>query len=201
VKVGAGYVLSNPRNKSVYQLDDQKKPKSFAATNVVVIGTLDRSSGTIHVVDIVRDIPPRLKRARTVSIVCDACPRAMSKARPAAFEELTAWKRFAIVPDPAKADLVFLVSANPYLGDYITREGPDNRPVLISIVYMNVIDPRTGVSLWGDSGRSGSWFVSKATKDLIDEFREQLELDESPTERQLFIARHTTLKAGPAIGK
>jgi hypothetical protein len=201
VKMGAQYVLSDLRNKIVYRLDDQKKPKSFAALNVIVVGTLDQASGTIHVVDIVRDIPPKVKRAKTVSIVCDNCPRAMAKARRAAFEELTTWRRFTILPDPAQADLIVLVSANPYLGDYVTREGPDKRPVLISITYMDVVDPHTGASLWGDSARSGSWMVAKSTKALIDEFRAELEVDESSTERQLFIARHTTLKAGASPGK
>jgi hypothetical protein len=201
VKMGAKYVLADPQNKLVYQLDDQKKPEAFAAQNVLIVGTLDQSTGTIHVVDIVRGIPPKVKQAKTVSIVCDACPRGMAKARRAAFEQLSDWNRFAVVPDPTKADLVLLISANPYLGDYLTREGPDARPAPVNTTYMNVVDPRTGVSLWSDSDRSGSWFVSKATKDLIVEFRAQLEADESPAERQVFMDRHLTPKADASPGK
>ena len=57
-----------------------------------------------------------------------------------------------------KADLIFLFSANSYLGDYGTRDGPDTRPVHVDITFMNVVDPHTGESLWGDSrrGEAGS---------------------------------------------
>ena len=94
------------------------------------------------------------------------------------------------VPDPTNADLIFLFSANPYLGDYVTRDGPDKRPVIVDTTYLNVVDPRTGKSFWGDFGQAGAWFVSSATRDLIDEFRAQLEMDENPAQEQLFIDHH-----------
>ncbi len=78
-----------------------------------------------------------------------------------------------------QADLILVVSANPYLGDYLTRDGPDQRPVYIKITYMNVVDPHTGQSLWGDSKEFGSWLIPKATKDLVEEFKEQVKLDEN----------------------
>ena len=99
----------------------------------------------------------------------------MAAAEQTAFQEMVDWGRFDVIGNRKNADLVFLFSANPYLGDYGTRDGPDSRPVRVDITYMNVIDPRTGESLWGGSRQWGSWFVSKATRDLIVEFREQLE--------------------------
>ena len=52
VKMGSKYVLFNPSNKSVYQLDDQTKPAQFAGDKVTVTGTLDKASQTIRVTDI-----------------------------------------------------------------------------------------------------------------------------------------------------
>jgi hypothetical protein len=199
--LGDQYVLSDTRNKIVYSFDKQDFPRAFAARNVFVIGILDKTTGTIRVNNILPDPSPAIKRAKTASIVCDACPRSMAKVKAAAFEDLTGWNRFVLVPDPKKADLIFLFSANSYLGDYLTRDGPDTRPVHIEVVYMNVIDPRTGVSLWGDSQRVGSWFVRGAAKDMLDELREFLEADESPAERKLFLTRHWIYKVATDTGK
>jgi len=52
VKEGGMFVLYDPMEKKTYQLDDQKKPEQFAADMVVVTGTYDESSQTIHVTDI-----------------------------------------------------------------------------------------------------------------------------------------------------
>jgi hypothetical protein len=199
--VGANLVLSDTRNRVAYRFDKQDLPKAFAAHDVFVIGTLDNAAGTIHVHSIFPDLPPRIKRAKTASIVCDACPRGMAKAKKAAFEELTVWKRFTLVPDPKKADIIFLFSANRYQGDYLTRDGPDTRPVHVDTTYMNVVDPRTGESLWGDYERVGSFFVAGATKDLIDEVREMLEEDTIPTERAAFIKRYHVFKPPTTTGK
>jgi hypothetical protein len=191
---GGKYVLSNAANQFVFQFDNQDFPRTYAGQHVYVIGTLDRPTGTIHINNIVPDVSPIIRRAKTVSIVCDACPRAMSKAKPAALEELLNWERFTVVSDPKTADLIFLFSANRYLGDYLTRDGPDTRPVHIEITYRNIIDPHTGLSLWGDSEREGSWFVVSATKDLINELRELMEAGDNPAERKLFLARHWVVK-------
>jgi hypothetical protein len=48
---GAKYVLFNPDTKTVYQLDDQKRPVQFAGAKVAVTGTLDNGTKTIHVTD------------------------------------------------------------------------------------------------------------------------------------------------------
>ncbi len=188
-KVDARYVLSNPAKKTAYQLDNQRMPETFAGLNVVVIGDLDEDTGLIHVSDMVRALSPKVAQAKFVYIDCDACPRAMGKARVAALQEIRDWNRFTVVADRTKADMVFVFAANPYLNDYVTRDGPDTRPVTISTAYMNVVDPHTGENLWGSFRRWGNWRVAGATKDLMNEFREQLEADKNDNERLLFLNR------------
>src|SRR5215469_1409786 len=51
VKGGSKYVLFNA-DKSFYELDNQKKPASFAGQKVEVTGTLNNATKTIHVTDI-----------------------------------------------------------------------------------------------------------------------------------------------------
>src|SRR6478736_5422509 len=51
VKGGSKYVLFNA-DKTFYQLDDQKKPVSFAGQKVEVTGTLNKATKTIHVTDV-----------------------------------------------------------------------------------------------------------------------------------------------------
>jgi hypothetical protein len=200
-KRGAHYLLSDPENKTVYLLDGHKSPRIFAGQRVFVVGSLDKVTATIHVEDILRALPLAVSQAKSVYIDCDACPRGMAAAWLAAFEGLTDWGRFDIVPDPKRADLVFLLSANPYLGDYITRDGPDKRPVRVDITYMDVVDPHTGESLWDDSRRWGSFFVARATKDLIVEFKEELEVEESATKGRFsplpeYLKRRSSGEAG-----
>lgn len=52
VKMGAKFVLFDPATKKIYQLDDQKKPVPFAGEKVVVRGTYDETTETIHVISI-----------------------------------------------------------------------------------------------------------------------------------------------------
>lgn len=52
VSHGAKFVLYNASTKTVYQLDDQKKPEKFAGAKVAVTGTLDDATKTIHVAKI-----------------------------------------------------------------------------------------------------------------------------------------------------
>lgn len=54
VKAGAKFVLYIPATKTVYQLDDQKKPAAFAGETVRVTGTYDKATKTIHIASIVR---------------------------------------------------------------------------------------------------------------------------------------------------
>ena len=108
-------------------------------------------------------------------------------AKRAALLELADWNRFRVLPDRRRADLIFLLSANPYLGDYLTRDGPDTRPVSVNVTFMNVIDPGTGENLWGECRRWGSWRVPEATRDLIADFRKQLNAEEEHIDQALFV--------------
>jgi len=48
-KNGGMFILVEATTKAVYQLDNQKKSRDFAGDEVVVTGTLDKASMTIHV--------------------------------------------------------------------------------------------------------------------------------------------------------
>lgn len=120
-------------------------------------------------------IPAKIFQADSVYVDCDACPRALAEAGKTANEQLLMWKRFRIVQDRNQADLIFMFGANQYLGDYVTRDGPDKRPVAIDRTIMTVIDPKTGEDLWSDTRIWGSWRVVGATKDLIEELRDEME--------------------------
>jgi len=50
VKAGEHYVLKT--DKMTYQLDDETKAKQFEGKQVTVNGTLDKSTGVIHITDI-----------------------------------------------------------------------------------------------------------------------------------------------------
>ena len=52
VKAGGAYVLYDAATKTMYELDDQKKPARFAEQKVKVTGTYDKAKQTIHVTDI-----------------------------------------------------------------------------------------------------------------------------------------------------
>jgi hypothetical protein len=120
-------------------------------------------------------IPTKILRSDTVYIDCSDCPRALAAAGKTAFQEMRNWGRFRLVDNPRYADLIFKYSGNPYLGDYITRDGPDKRPLSIEYTIMTIVDPKTGDGLWTDARRWGSLRVAGATKDLIQELRNQME--------------------------
>jgi hypothetical protein len=52
VKAGGAYVLFDAAAKTMYELDDQKKPAAFAEQKVKITGTYDKATQTIHVTDI-----------------------------------------------------------------------------------------------------------------------------------------------------
>lgn len=52
VRFGGSYVLYDPAIRMAYGLDDQQKPELFAGDKVEVIGTLDKVTHMIHVIDI-----------------------------------------------------------------------------------------------------------------------------------------------------
>jgi hypothetical protein len=120
-----------------------------------------------------RALPETILQATAVYISCE-CPRSLAVAQTRAQQQLRDWGRFQIVGSAKEADLVFLFSGNPYLGDLLTRDGPDKRPVFIESTIFTVIDAKTGQALWVDSRRWGSWRVDGATKSLIQELRDQM---------------------------
>ncbi|MGD0962674.1 MAG: hypothetical protein ABSA57_02095 [Candidatus Acidiferrales bacterium] len=200
-KTGIRYVLSNTENKTVYHLDDQETSGAFAGESVLVIGSLDQDTGTIHVTEMMRALSPKVMKAVLVYVDCYDCPREMAAAKKAGLREVGNWKRFYLAPDPHRADLIFLFSAAPYLGDYVTRDRPPARRVSVEVTYMNVIDPRTGERLWGDSRKWGSWFVGEATKDLIDQFRAQIDAQEGRVAQLLAFDEDQHREAPTNLGK
>ncbi len=87
----------------------------------------------------------------------------------AALAQLEKWGRFQVVQDKKVADLIFLLSADPYQGGYIIfasgqtgtmdadghiqqdRVPTYNRQAPVRDAYLTVIDPRSGQTLWSDS--------------------------------------------------
>jgi hypothetical protein len=120
-----------------------------------------------------KETPPlsvKILQARTVYLDCD-CRKEMAVSVPSAIPELLDWGRYQLVPDRHHADLILLYSMNPYLGDYLTRDGPDKRPALVDYTILTVIDGHTGQYLWTDYKRWGYMLVSRASRDLMHEFR------------------------------
>jgi hypothetical protein len=145
-------------------------------------------------------IPTKILRSDTVYVDCSTCPRALAAAGRTAPVELRDWGRFRVVGDPRNADLIFMYSGNPYQGDYITRDGPDTKPVMIETTFMTIIDPKTGESLWMDARKWGSLRVASATKDLIGELRHQMESQvKTWTLDQILECNHATPYAGFAF--
>jgi hypothetical protein len=90
-----------------------------------------------------------------------------------ALERLKKWGRFQIVRDQKQADLIILLSADPYKGGYIATAGGqtgtvdrggniDMDPVPnfhklapVRYAYLTVIDPKTDEKLWSDSHQWG----------------------------------------------
>ena len=52
VKGGGKFVLYDAAAKTVYLLDDQKRPEQFAGAKVTVMGSYDKTKNTIHVTGI-----------------------------------------------------------------------------------------------------------------------------------------------------
>jgi hypothetical protein len=82
-----------------------------------------------------------------------------------ALAQLKKWGRFQLVTDPTEADLIFLLSADPYKGGnivfasgqtgsidngHVTEDSiPDyNKLSPTRYAYLTVIDPKTGDNLW-----------------------------------------------------
>jgi hypothetical protein len=84
-----------------------------------------------------------------------------------ALAQLKKWGKFQLVTDPKQADLIFLLSADPYNGGniifasgqtgstdngHITEDPVPNynKQSPTRYAYLTVIDPKTGNNLWSD---------------------------------------------------
>jgi hypothetical protein len=117
----------------------------------------------------------------------------VDKVGEAALIELKKWGRFQVVTDKKKADLIFLLSADPYQGGHVTLASgntgtidnghveedrvPDyNVQGPVRDAYLSVIDRATGNSLWSDSHRWGGLLTGKnsAGERLVKKFESEM---------------------------
>jgi hypothetical protein len=121
---------------------------------------------------------PKISSAKTVYFDDQTGVDAMGAAARA---QLKKWGRFQVVQDKKLADLVFLLSADPYKGGHIifasgqtgTMDSsghvqedrvPDyNRQAPVRDAYLTVIDPQTGESLWSGSHVWGGLLTGRNT--------------------------------------
>jgi len=130
-------------------------------------------------------LSPQILQAKSVFLDCD-CRKEMAGSVRSALPEMLDWGRYQLTRDRNHADLIFLFSMNPYLGDYFTRDGPDRRPAIVDYTILTVIDGHTGEALWSSWERWGYMLVSRASRALVHELRVavegKLQLDsESPS--------------------
>jgi len=141
-------------------------------------------------------LPPQIAAAKTAYIDNQS---GLAKLGDRAYEQLTKWGRFQVIPDRKQADLIFLISARAYDGGYVTSGGgttgtidsngninTTNSPtysqhVSVNYTFLTVIDPKTGENLWSDSKKWGNLYTGfhSATKGLIDELMKRMN-EEAP---------------------
>lgn len=108
---------------------------------------------------------PRILNAKTV---CFLNQTGSDSVGDHALAQLKKWGKFQLVSDPKKADLVFLLSADPYKGGNVLLAGGQtgsidehghisedqvpnyNKASPTRYAYLTVIDPKTGENLWSD---------------------------------------------------
>ena len=112
---------------------------------------------------------PRILSANTVYFVNQSGSYAVGKN---ALAQLKKWGKFQLASDRKQADLILLLSADPYKGGNIvfasgqtgsTENGhvtedpvPNyNKQSPTRYAYLTVIDPKTGDNLWSDKHRWG----------------------------------------------
>jgi hypothetical protein len=113
----------------------------------------------------------------------------------AAVAQLKKWGRFQVVRDKHIADLILLLSADPYHGGYIIfasgqtgtvdadgriqqdRVPNYNRQAPVRDAYLTVIDPTTGKSLWTDSHMWGGVLTGRNSVGarLVQQLQKQIE--------------------------
>jgi hypothetical protein len=109
---------------------------------------------------------PKILSAKSVYFVNQTGVEAVGTA---AVAQIRKWGRFQVVHDKRTADLILLLSADPYKGGYIIfasgqtgtmdadghieqdRVPNYNRLAPVRDAYLTVIDPTNGQNLWSDS--------------------------------------------------
>src|SRR6516225_7292098 len=112
---------------------------------------------------------PRILSAKTVYFDNETGSDAVGKN---ALAQLKKWGKFQIVIERKQADLIFLLSADPYKGGnvifasgqtgsvengHVTEDAVPkyNKQSPTRYAYLTVIDPKTGDNLWSDKHRWG----------------------------------------------
>ena len=111
-----------------------------------------------------------------------------------ALRKLKKWGRFQITTDRKEADLIFLLSAEPYNGSQIVFSGGQtgtidssgnvqedaaptyNKVAPVRYAFLTVIDPKTGAKLWSSTHQWGgllTGFNSVGAR-LIDKLKAQV---------------------------
>jgi len=109
-----------------------------------------------------------------------------------ALTQLKKWGTFQLIADPKQADLIFLLSADPYKGGntifasgqtgsindgHITEDpAPNyNKQAPTRYAYLTVIDPKTGDNLWSDKRLWGGLLTgfNSVGERLIKELKNQ----------------------------
>ena len=118
---------------------------------------------------------PKIAAAKTVYFDNRTADDAVGAATVA---KLKKWGRFQLTTSAQKADLVFLLTADPYKGGYVLladgstgtvedghvekSEVPNwNMQAPVRDAYLSVIDPKTGVCLWSASHIWGGALTGK----------------------------------------
>ena len=136
--------------------------------------------------------PPSAKIRSAESVYFDDQTGAAAVGKKAV-EELKKWGRFRIANDRTEADLVMLLSSDPYSGQKIIVSGgqtgtigpdgdvrEDRVPTFgklapVRYAYLTVIDPRTGEELWSGSHRWGGLLTgfNSAGERLVKKFEKE----------------------------
>jgi hypothetical protein len=134
---------------------------------------------------------PKILSAKTVYLDNQTGVEAVGNA---AVAQLRKWGRFQIVHEKQTADLILLLSADPYNGGYIIfasgqtgsvdahgnieqdRIPNYNRLAPVRDAYLTVIDPRSGQNLWSDSHVWGGLLtgMNSAGARLVQKLQKQM---------------------------
>src|SRR6266478_9519420 len=132
---------------------------------------------------------PRILSAKSVYFQNQTGSDAVGKN---ALAQLKKWGKFQLATDPKQADLVFLLSADPYKGGNIIFAGGQtgsienghvtedpvpnyNKQSPTRYAYLTVIDPKTGDNLWSDKHLWGGLLTgfNSVAKRLVKELENQ----------------------------